>query len=138
MSAVKSISFDVQLTAINCGVCGGTYAINERFREQCWTEGKSWTCPYCKCGWGYSNDNENARLKKKVEELQANQARTLSRLNEEVSRSNHLAIQLKGTKTRLTNVKKRVANGVCPCCNRTFVNLQRHMHTKHPDYTHAS
>lgn len=138
MNAIKSVSFNVKLAVISCGSCGGTYAINEHFRQQCWEQGSSWTCPYCKCGWGYSNDNENARLKKKVEELQANQARTLSRLNEEVSRSNHLTIQLKGTKTRLTNVKKRVANGVCPCCNRTFVNLQRHMHTKHPDYTHAS
>lgn len=22
----------------------------------------------------------------------------------------------------------------CPCCNRTFQNLQRHMTSKHPDY----
>lgn len=28
---------------------------------------------------------------------------------------------------------KRIHNGVCPCCNRSFVNLQRHMKTKHPE-----
>lgn len=37
-------------------------------------------------------------------------------------------------KGQLTKIKNRVGNGVCPCCNRTFGNLQRHMHTKHPDY----
>lgn len=34
-----------------------------------------------------------------------------------------------------TRLKNRVANGVCPCCNRTFVNLQRHMQTKHAGFT---
>lgn len=28
-------------------------------------------------------------------------------------------------------IRKRVKNGVCPDCNRTFANLQRHMATKH-------
>ena len=38
------------------------------------------------------------------------------------------------TRGKLKAVKQRVSNGVCPCCNRTFQNLMRHMHTKHPDY----
>jgi hypothetical protein len=28
----------------------------------------------------------------------------------------------------------RIGNGVCPCCNRSFTNLRRHMTTKHPEY----
>lgn len=35
------------------------------------------------------------------------------------------------TKTR---IKNRVKNGVCPCCNRTFENLARHMQAKHSDF----
>lgn len=37
-------------------------------------------------------------------------------------------------KAAKTRIKNRVAKGVCPCCNRTFQDLQRHMTTKHPDY----
>ena len=33
-----------------------------------------------------------------------------------------------------TRTKNRVAKGVCPCCNRTFQNLHRHMVSQHPDY----
>lgn len=40
-------------------------------------------------------------------------------------------------KGQVTRIKNRVKNGVCPCCNRTFQNLMRHMATKHPDYAHA-
>ena len=30
-------------------------------------------------------------------------------------------------------LRKRIGKGVCPCCNRTFENVARHMATKHPD-----
>lgn len=31
-------------------------------------------------------------------------------------------------------LKKRATGGACPCCNRTFVALSRHMKTKHPGF----
>jgi hypothetical protein len=39
----------------------------------------------------------------------------------------------RATRGHLTRVKKRVQNGVCPKCNRTFQNLQRHMASQHGD-----
>jgi len=30
-------------------------------------------------------------------------------------------------------LEDRIFAGVCPCCNRTFSNLHRHMEAKHPD-----
>ncbi len=38
-------------------------------------------------------------------------------------------------KGKVTRIKNRVGNGVCPCCNRTFQNLMAHMQTKHPGYS---
>lgn len=40
-------------------------------------------------------------------------------------------------KGQVTKVKNRVSKGVCPCCNRYFKNLHRHMENKHPDYAEA-
>lgn len=37
-------------------------------------------------------------------------------------------------KGKLKATNERVKNGVCPCCNRTFQNLMRHMATKHPEF----
>lgn len=42
---------------------------------------------------------------------------------------------LKATRAAHTRTKNRIANGVCPCCNRSFSNLNEHMHMEHPDYT---
>jgi len=41
---------------------------------------------------------------------------------------------LTATKAAHTRTKNRIANGVCPCCNRSFANLHNHMQTKHPTY----
>jgi len=37
-------------------------------------------------------------------------------------------------KAAAARLQKRVANGVCPCCTRSFANLRRHMETTHPEY----
>lgn len=38
------------------------------------------------------------------------------------------------TKAALLRDRQRFANGVCPCCNRSFENVRRHMSSQHPDY----
>ena len=38
------------------------------------------------------------------------------------------------TRGHVTRLKKRVSAGVCPCCNRQFQNVARHMATKHPEF----
>lgn len=42
------------------------------------------------------------------------------------------------TRGHLTRVKKRTDHGVCPCCNRSFQQLARHMKAKHPDYAESN
>lgn len=38
---------------------------------------------------------------------------------------------------QVTKLKNRAANGFCPCCSRHFTNLERHMTTKHPDFSNV-
>lgn len=42
--------------------------------------------------------------------------------------------QLSAARGQLTKTKNRVAKGVCPCCNRSFANVARHMAGQHPNY----
>ncbi len=41
--------------------------------------------------------------------------------------------RLSATRGQVTRLKNRAKAGVCPCCNRHFANLERHMAAKHPD-----
>lgn len=38
---------------------------------------------------------------------------------------------------RAQRLAKRASAGVCPCCNRSFQQLSRHMKTKHPEFVPA-
>lgn len=123
---------EIELSTINCGQCGGTYAINERFRKQCQEHSRSWHCPYCDCSWGYRGPTAAERERAKRLELErrlrceeANHERT----REELDHTEHRRRAEKAAKTR---IKRRVGAGLCPCCNRSFRNLAEHMKTKHP------
>jgi hypothetical protein len=35
---------------------------------------------------------------------------------------------------KVKRLEKRAAAGTCPCCQRTFGNMGRHMKTKHPEF----
>jgi len=117
----------VELTEINCGECGGTYAINERFRKQKQNNGGGWNCPYCEISWGYFGKTEAQCLKEQLEAEK--RGKELAQRQARAARN-----QTRAYKGQITKIKKRVHNGVCPCCNRHFQNLENHMKNKHPDY----
>lgn len=78
----------------------------------------------------------------KCDELAHNLANEAARLAREVSRHDQTKAELRETENRRraekgakTRLKNRVAAGVCPCCNRTFQNLARHIKGQHPDFT---
>lgn len=120
---MTTITEQITLAVINCGECGGTYAINERYRRQKEELSGTWTCPYCRCGWGYC-EGKIAKLQK---ELSAAKCETLrqQQLRESAERERAIA------QAEIARQKKRSSAGVCSCCNRSFANLRRHMATKH-------
>lgn len=84
-----SFVLNVEFTIINCGECGGSYAINERYRAHQESKGGSWTCPYCKVGWGYEKAH-----KSKLERLQAEVAAQIAAKMEAIERVEALEKQL--------------------------------------------
>lgn len=131
----QAIHVTVELTEINCGQCGGTYAINERKRAKCNEDGTGWHCPYCQTDWGYFKNGENARLKRELEEERAKVAQERKRKEWAEQEAKNADARRAAAVGQVTKLKKRIAGGACPCCKRSFQNLHRHMTTKHPDFT---
>lgn len=132
MSSI-AISVDVELTTMNCGECGGTYAINERYRRQKYEKGGYWNCPYCQCSWGYG-ESEVARLRKDLDREKTRRSwaeQNLESAREDAEIAERRRVAQKAATTRLKN---RVKAGQCPCCRRHFHSLYDHMRNEHPDY----
>lgn len=123
--SLSALTVAVELEQHVCGQCGGTYAIAERVAQQKRDNSGYWHCPYCQCSWGYGK----GKLQKTQEELESERQRhatTLARLNE-------TSAELDKTKKAAARVRSRIQKGVCPCCNRSFTDLRKHMASKHPE-----
>jgi sRNA-binding protein len=131
---MSTITKTVELTTISCGECGGTYAIAERYRAQCQAEAKLWNCPYCQTRWGYPGKTAVEKERDRVAEANRQLARERASHDQTRADRDHKEAQRRAERGAKTKLKKRVAAGVCPCCNRTFQDLSRHMAGQHPDF----
>lgn len=75
---------------------------------------------------------EERRLRQRAEQNVAMWQDDARSARDEAEHQRRRANGYKGHATRIT---KRAKAGVCPCCNRSFVALARHMATQHPEFT---
>lgn len=132
MGAATVLQFSTALEENTCWSCGVLFALPGNMLRHRRENGGSVFCPSGHENWW--NESECDKLKKRLkardealERREQAHERTRERLQSE--ERSHSA-----TKGHLTRTKKRVSGGVCPCCNRSFVALARHMKTKHPNY----
>lgn len=115
------------LVSVTCW-CGVAHAIPQSLNSQ--ARDKK-TTVYCPLGhaWVYTKTNAE-----RLEEERQYRERAERRL--QATRDLLAAEERSHASTRghLTRQRKRAAAGVCPCCNRTFQQLARHMKAKHPDF----
>lgn len=91
------------------------------------------------CAYGHrqfyiEGESEATKLRRERDLL----AQRIAQRDDEIKRQRELREgterQLSATRGVVTRIKNRVGHGVCPCCNRTFGDLARHMASKHADY----
>lgn len=117
----------------DCIRCGTSFGVTGAYDDRRRADKRSFYCPNGHL-MSYT-ESEADRLRKKLAAAEGNlkaQTERTKRAREstEAERRRHSA-----TKGQLTKTKKRISGGVCPCCNRSFINLGRHMAGQHPDYT---
>lgn len=125
---------ETKLTEIHCGSCGVLHAIPTVMYEAALEEGGFWHCPNGHSrGW-----REGRRAKEEIRRERDLLKQRLAQKDDEIAAA---ARSLEEERRRsaayrgeATKVRNRAKAGVCPCCNRTFQNVARHMGTKHPDF----
>jgi hypothetical protein len=122
--------------ALTCGECGIVFCVPRGWSESRREDHKGFYCPNGHCR-AFVESDKDRDIKAKAAEIERlrkqlawneNSLKSANNMVEEAHRSN---ASLRGV---IAKEKKRVGNGVCPCCKRTFSQLQRHMECKHPAY----
>ena len=117
-------------TILHCASCNVGFGITASFEAARRSDCESFYCPAGHKQWFPGKTDE-----KRIEELKA-QLATKDDLLRSTQRANHKFWRLqRAAEGRTKALKRRIAAGVCPCCQRSFENLARHMKTKHPAFT---
>jgi hypothetical protein len=125
-----SVLFDYE--ELTCGECGICFGVPSRLAKVKRDNAGSLWCPN-----GHSLIFKKSRADELAEELSRVRQRLAEKeddlryqggVREAAERS---ASAMRG---QVTKLKKRVAAGVCPCCNRTFSALADHMAKQHPEF----
>lgn len=134
MSAV--LSFEHKIETITCSSCGIVYGLPYWF-QKCRRDDKQTF--YCPNGHPQAYiESETDRLRKQLEQEKRSAEWWKNHAASKDSQLKGVNIQLGKMKAKLKRTETRVSNGVCPCCNRSFQNVMRHMKTKHPDYVEGA
>lgn len=123
----------------SCFKCGVVFGMPKALHNTCVRDKQTFYCPNGHGQAYVTSEADKLRTKlqaaeqatRAAEERAAREERWRVQANE-VSRT--LERRLAAQRGVTTKMKKRIAGGACPCCNRTFLNLHRHMQTKHKGF----
>lgn len=122
----------VQITPTTCCNCGVVFGIEAMHRQSLVSTGAWFYCP--NGHRQHFTETEADRLRKQLEQKERQLGFARARADSVQDQYDAERRQHAATKGQLTKTRKRVAAGVCPCCHRSFTNLQRHMAGQHPDF----
>lgn len=113
----------LKLATEECCACGITFAMPADFQRRAIDDHSR----YFYCPAGHSQHYTGKTAQQKLEDAQARETALRDQL--------HAAeVEAENARVRQMRERHRIANGVCPCCNRSFDNLRRHMGSQHPDF----
>ena len=120
-----------ELTIMRCW-CGIRHAVPSDlhdYQRRCFDDGRKVPDIWCPLGHTHvpADTPEHERLRASLERERNRSARLSAERDQEKASA-------RAYKGAATKAKKRAAAALCPCCNRSFSQLARHMASQHPDY----
>lgn len=113
-----------------CITCGVEICLPRDFYDRRVQDKKDYYCPS-----GHSQhfigETEAERLRKQLDE---ERLRTRRAEEDAAYQATMRKREARAAKGRMTKLRHRIGHGLCPCCRRTFSNVQEHMAKLHPDF----
>lgn len=120
-------------TDLTCYKCGILFSVPDHWYKCRREDKENFWCPN-----GHSQAFVKSMADKLAEEL-SRAKQQLAQKDDEIQwqRQHREAAERSASAARgqVTRLKNRASAGVCPCCNRTFSQLARHMANKHPGFS---
>ena len=130
----------INLVHVTCCKCGVVFGMSEIMDRKLRNDHSDFYCPAGHPQYFAAKSKlelAQEKLEAKERDL-AYQRECTERIRRQRDEAERRALTEKRVKMRFKNdrdrIKSRVGNGVCPCCNRAFQDLAKHMNHKHPNF----
>ncbi|WP_341896421.1 hypothetical protein [Sphingobium sp. YR657] len=123
------------LVHITCYRCSVPFGLERTSYEHLKRSSQEFHCPYGHKQHFVAGKSEAEKLREQLDEERRRRQRV------EQDRAYHIEAResaersARAFKGQVTRLRNRAKAGVCPCCNRHFSQLERHMASQHPDFT---
>ena len=132
MGATLTFVEEETYEVIQCSACGVRFAVPQQFQKSLRETKRTFYCP---------NGDARVYRQSRADELEAQLQRERQQHDQtradalhQRERRERAERQAAAARGQVTKIRKRAGKGVCPCCNRFFSDLHRHMQTKHPTW----
>lgn len=116
----------IDFTLENCCACGIPFFMpTYHYKRLLANKGESFYCPNGH-SMSYTGKTEAQKLKEQLDQLKKEKELSETEMQDKW-------LDALSEKQKLEKKLKRLHNGVCPCCNRSFGNLQQHIKKQHPE-----
>lgn len=131
---ITTLGYSATLVVEECCNCHIAFAVPRDFYDQCVNAGpvKTFYCPL-----GHAQHYTKSEVTRLRDEFEAEHRRRVwaetnaRAVRDQLQAAERSKSALKG---QLTKTRRRIGNGVCPCCTRHFANVERHIKGQHPGY----
>jgi hypothetical protein len=133
---MSTITRETTFTIVDCPRCGMPFGITKDYESRRRQDKRDFVCPSGHT-MSYGGESDKDKAQRLAGQLDLERSRLQQERQARISAEHAKDYAIRSRKavsTRLKKVKHRVANGVCPCCNRTFKQLAAHMAGQHPEY----
>lgn len=108
-----------------CGECGIEFAVPDFFDKERRDTGKGWHCP---------NGHSRVYRESDADKFRRERDQAIQQMARAEQEAAEAETRARKAEAEVRRIKKRASGGVCPCCNRSFTALARHMKAKHPEF----
>jgi len=117
------------VTTLTCCSCGSAFGVPEHWCSERRSDQRNFYCP---------NGHVQTFVKSSVEVLREQKDAEISALQAKLNEAAHARLVAQRERDKAVRekrkVERRIAHGVCPCCNKTFGDMTQHMITEHPEF----
>ena len=117
----------------DCFNCGMLFAVTEQFDKARLADHQNFYCPNGH-SQHYVGKTEAQELREQLATAERNEKWYKDQARRAEQDARHFEKSRNAYKGRVTHLKNRAAEGICPCCNEKFPNLHEHMKSNHPEF----